>query len=319
MEQHMLERVLPSSAKDFGRAIVMPNIDDDMISTAKHATNYQKALAYFMHAGQMRDFHPLLTIKVTPKTTPADILAAKEAGVFAAKFYPQGVTTNSAGGISNFTALADAYACLQEIGMPALFHAEMPDSFMLKAEDDFKDTIYWIATHYSKLKMVVEHVSSRCMLKLILETLPNVGLSLTAHHLTLTYEDVFGNPWNYCKPIAKTETDRQELIAAAISGNPRVWFGSDSAPHPPEKKTGSKPAAGIWSAPVAMPLLAQIFEDAGALDRLEDFTSKAGAAWYGLTPNQGKITLEKKDWVVPGQINGIVPFMAGKTLSWQVV
>lgn len=319
LDDDLLDKVLPWTARHFARAIVMPNLNDAMVSTAEHANEYRYSIELKLDQKQTQSFQPLMTIKITPTTTPEIILEAKKANVFAAKFYPRGVTTNSAGGIENFEDLKDVYACLQEIGMPALFHCEMPNSHPMIAEDDFIPILKRIMFNFPRLKLVVEHVTSKIMLDYILEVFPeNVGLSLTAHHLVLTQEDVYGNPWNFCKPISKTAEDRDALITAAISGSPRIWFGSDSAPHPIAKKISQKPAAGIWTAPVALSILASVFEKANALDRLEYFTSGAGANWYGLPKNEGQITLLKQPWHVPHEISGIVPFMAGKQLDWIV-
>jgi dihydroorotase len=320
INEEIFYKVLPWTARYYGRAVVQPNLNDDLVSTADQAAIYEKAIRAETARLKLPDFRPLMTIKVTPKTSIETVIEAKTAGVLAAKFYPLGVTTNSAGGIEDFVQVGDIYACLEEIGMPALFHCEKPGARKSTAELEFIPVLQWIFGNFPKMKAVVEHVSSEAMLDYVLtETPNNVGLTLTAHHLLLTDDDVLGNPWNYCKPTAKTALDRKALVKAAVSGNPKIWFGSDSAPHLKEKKTTLTPAAGIPNPGfIALPTLAEIFEQADRLDYMNDYVSRRGAEFYDLSLNQGEIELVAEEWQVPDEIDGIVPFRAGQTLRWKI-
>ena len=195
-------------------------------------------------------------------------------------------------------------------------------AFCIDREDKFLPTVKQIAKDFPKLKIVLEHLSTKKAVKLVKELPDNVAATLTVHHLLVTLDDVVGGPLMphlFCKPLAKRDSDRDALLRAALSGNPKFFLGSDSAPHLKEKKECDCGAAGVYTAPVLLPMLTQIFADHNKLDMLEPFVSEHGAKFYGLPLNAEKVELLEKSWTVPDQIHGVVPFMAGKKLNWQVV
>ena len=248
------------------------------------------------------------------------IKEAAAAEIIAGKLYPAGVTTNSANGVTNLEALAPVFQMMADAGMRLCIHAEDPDTECLSREHSYLSRVRGLAKAIPRLKITIEHASTIRALELA-EELPNVAASITAHHLELTLDDVIGNglkPHNYCKPIAKFVADRSALRAAATSGNPKFFLGSDSAPHTKDKKECACGAAGVYTAPLLLPLLATRFEEQGALDKLEAFTSENGAKWYGLPLNTGDVTLERRPWRVPKEEDGVVPFMADETLLWKM-
>lgn len=314
----MLQRVVPFTAAVFARAIAMPN-------TKPSKQTRQDAIAY---RGEIldavgNDFQPLMTIEVTDRTTPKMIKDAVDANVIAGKFYPQGVTTNSQNGVSDFDALNPVFAEMERCRMRALFHGEDPSPgvFCLDRERSFLKTLRKIVETFPELKIVLEHVSTDNALFAV-STYDNVAATITAHHLLLTLDDVVGgliSPHNFCKPLAKRPEDRDALLKAATSGNPKFFFGSDSAPHSRGTKECAHGCAGCFTAPVVLPLLAQIFEECDALDKLQGFVSEFGADFYGLPRNTGTITLFKEDWVVPEEYEGTALFWGGKTLHWKTI
>jgi len=336
----LLERVLPFTSKVFGRALVMPNLTPPIL-TGKDALKYGQKIMDTVHKDtkDLRDlwkpgFSPLLTIKLTGATTPDIIKKAKASGVIAAKLYPAGVTTNSADGVSDFKAesLNEVFETMADCGMVLCVHAETPGEPSLKRETHF--IITWVlrwARNFPKLKIVIEHATTRGAIQTARDH-ANIVCTLTVHHMLLTLDDIIGdklNPHHFCKPVAKTEDDRQAIIEAAIGGDPSFFFGSDSAPHTLDGKNNG--SAGCFTAPVAMELLAQIFDERGSLNTLEMFASENGANFYGLPLNEGKIRMTKKTSVVPAALippdvsptgyemsNSLVPFWAGKEIQWEV-
>ena len=325
----MLETVLSFTARVFARAVVMPNlIEQDMVLTARHVTDYYHAIKGACHRLSLPDqFESLMTIRIVPQTTPKVIDRAKAAGANVGKLYPDGVTHGSQGGVSDFKALYPVFTMMQELGMVLSIHCELPGVSEMEAEAAFIPVLVDLIKNFPNLRIVVEHVSSSAMVDFLLGAPKTVGATITAHHLVLTYDQVYQDgkirwPHHYCKPVAKTEADQRYLVRMAISGNPRFWFGSDTAPHPRANKERDKPAAGVFSAPVALPVLAAAFEAAGALDRLENFVARFGAEFYGLPQNQGRITLRREPWKVPeeyGSFVKVVPLMAGQELPWRVI
>ncbi len=330
----LLGAVAEYTACIFGRALVMPNVP--AIENAEEAMNYGLEIRQRLECSD--PFIPYMTIKLTAKTTAHDIYEARNKGVMAVKLYPDGVTTGAEGGISNFRALDNVFDAMQEVDLPLSIHGELPGVPILRREAAFLPILVDIAMRFPKLRIVMEHLTTAKAVATIIELGKNVAATITAHHLVLTIDDVIGGkmrPHNFCLPIAKGERDRRELVRAATSGNPKFFFGSDSAPHWQDIKESAEGAAGIFSAPVAMPLLAQGFEKAKALDKLESFTSRFGTEFYRVPLNEGEIELIKSPWQVPDVIHGvdkiikmgesayatsrdIVPFMAGKKLDWQV-
>jgi len=313
----IMKSVVGFTARQFKRATVMPNTDPPIL-TADDIIAYWQSLQTIAPL-----LWPLMTIQINGDTTPNIVEMAKKHGAVAGKVYPQGVTTNSQNGVLDFKAIYPALEKMQEIGMLLLLHGESPDPeiFCLDRETAFFKTVWDIAKDFPNLKIVLEHITTADAV-LFVNSLPeNIAATITAHHLVLTLDDVVGNlisPHNFCKPIAKRRQDRDALRQAATSGWPKFFFGSDSAPHLKDKKECSHGCAGVFSAPVALQLLTQVFEEQGALDKLENFVSKFGAEFYGLPQSSETITLVKQDWKVPEECNGIVPFMAGQTLRWKV-
>lgn len=313
----IMQAVVGFTAKQFKRAVVMPNTDPPIL-TADDAVKYWNEIRSCCTG----EFEPLMTIQITEATTPSMIIDAKKVGVVAGKIYPHGVTTNSHNGVSDFRKIARVLYTMQQENMLLLLHGESPDPnvFCLDREEKFLSTLQRISTGFPDLKIVLEHVTTSDAVCAVME-LKNVSATITVHHLVLTLDDVVGNliaPHNFCKPLAKRPEDREVLLQAATSGNPKFFYGGDSAPHLKKNKECSHGCAGVFNAPVALPLLAQIFEERNALDCLGYFVSRSGAKFYGLVPSCEPITLVKEDWVVPGEYDGIVPFMAGKTLHWKV-
>lgn len=330
----LMHHVLPFTSKVFGRALVMPNLAPPVVS-GRGAESYGQRIMASLADGDLKKlwseqrFIPLMTIKLIGSTTPDTILSARSSGVVAAKLYPEGVTTNSSDGISEFTcdALHKVFDAMADCGMVLCVHAESPSTPSLRRESHFvgRYVIEWAKRHPS-LKIVIEHASDAFSVK-VARDWANVACSITVHHLLLTLDDVIGdklNPHNFCKPIAKSEGDRQALIEAAIGGSPDFFFGSDSAPHVIGAKHAAHGMAGCFTAPVAMPLLAQIFDEHGALACLEMFASENGANFYGMPLNEGEIRLVKKEGFVPHRYDWdddgihLIPFWAGRNLQWKV-
>ena len=316
-EGELLEFVLPFTARTFGRAIVMPNLKKPIV-TGDDAWKYQGDIRRLCDKMGLK-FAPLMTIKLTQATTPSTIRGAHAAGVVAVKLYPEGVTTNSEDGVSDVNALGEVFAAMAEIGLTLCVHAEEPGTFSLEREMAYLPRVARIAAEHPDLCIVVEHVSSEEAVLFVREAGPNVAATITAHHLVLTLDDVIGDklaPHCFCKPIAKRPRDRRALRAAATSGDPKFFLGTDSAPHRTGDKECGTGCAGCFTAPMALPLLASIFEKDGRLEMLERFTSESGALFYGLPPSKETITLHRESWTVPSH-GPVVTFMAGSTLAWR--
>lgn len=313
-----MEYYVQEMAHEFARAIVMPNTKPAIL-TAEDAVRYRGEI---LKAAQRSAFKPLMTIKLGKRTTQGIILAAKAVDVLAGKFYPEGTTTNADGGLSSLKEMVDVLKAMEMCGMLLLVHAEHPKAFCLDREERFIEEIVWAAETFPRLKIVVEHVTSAKMVEAVKGLRDGVAATITAHHLILTLDDVVGGlirPHHFCKPLAKRPEDRAALLEAVISGNPRFFFGSDSAPHKKQAKECAEGCAGIYTTPVAMSVLADIFHSHDALDKLEDFTSRFGAEFYGLPLNDSFLTLGQESWMVKHGYFGVVPFMAGKQLKWRVI
>lgn len=335
----MLSVVLPETARVFGRALLMPNIvmhqnkiegskrPPPPLRTGEDLEWYRKEVMGVLDAMDPRPrFTPLFTIALTDETIPDEIIAAKAAGAIAAKVYPIGVTTNSAWGVSDFTSPSFLVACdtLQELGMVLCLHGEVARAFCLDREKEFLHTLCYLAGRFPKLRIVFEHVSSAAAVECVKNLPYNVAATVTVHHLLLTLDDVVGDklkPHHFCKPLAKRPEDRTAIQRVVLEGNPKFFLGTDSAPHDVHTKECDDGCAGVFSAPVTLPLLADFFSVNTALHKLEAFTSFFGPLFYGLDFNTRKIGLENimREWQVPAQYGTVVPFMAGKTLSWKVI
>jgi len=322
----LLKEVLPFTAQYAGRGIAMPNTRPRAILTGEDVVWYRDEIERALEEMPHRyPFEPLMTIEVRDSTTPDMIHEAHRTGAVAGKVYPLGVTTNSDEGLRNFDskAIAETFRAMQDVGMLLLIHGELDRerTLVTKREEVFLPTLLMLAEKFPNLKIVLEHVSTRAAVETVRQLGKNVAATITAHHLCLTLNDVVGygiQPHHGCMPMPKDFDDRDMLIAAATSGNPKFFLGSDTAPHPREKKECAKGACGVYTAPVLPQVLAEVFEKSGCLDRLEDFTSRFGAEFYGLSLNNGTISLIRSEWVVPEQIGSVVPFRAGAKLQWQL-
>lgn len=318
----LLEALIVYIARVFRRALVMPNLKP-VIANGENALQYLAEIQMAAKAVGYSEFQPLMTIYLTPQTTPKMIIEAKRVGVIAAKLYPEGMTTGSESGVSNFKALYPVFQEMQDVGMVLCLHGESPDPSLIcfEREAAFLFTFFDIVTTFPKLKVVFEHVSSAEAVSVIKSMPNNVAATITAHHLVMTFNDIAGKELNahtYCLPVPKRPVDREEIIKAATSGDPHFFFGSDSAPHLRGTKECGSAKGGVFSAPVALPVLVEVFESRDALDKLEAFVSERGARFYELPLNEGKLTLVRKPWTVPQECGAVVPFMAGKELAWQV-
>lgn len=322
----LLEAVVSHSAKQFGRAIIMPNLRPPITTTAAAVAYHQSILKALP---ENTDFTPLMTLYLTDKTTPHEIKLARESGVvYAVKLYPAGATTNSQDGVTDL--FGKCVPALQEMinqNMPLLVHGEVTDPKVdiFDREKVFIETILKpLIQRFPKLKVVMEHVTTMDAIKFVESCEQgSVAATVTPQHLLLNRNSLFQGglqPHNYCLPVLKRETHRQAIVSAVTSGDRRFFLGTDSAPH--ERRTKESPCgcAGIFNAPVALSLYAKVFEEAGALDKLEAFTSFNGPDFYGLPRNTKKITLKKSAWKVPETYSyasgSIVPMSAGESLEW---
>lgn len=322
----LLKEVLPFTAQYASRGIAMPNTRPRAILTGNDVIWYRdeinRALDEMLH---QHPFEPLMTIEVRDSTTPQMIEEARHAGAIAGKAYPLGVTTNSDEGLRDFDSerILKTFRAMQDVGMLLLIHGELDRerTLVTKREEVFLPTLLKLAEKLPNLKIVLEHVSTRVGVESVRQLGKNVAATITAHHLCLTLNDVVGygiQPHHGCMPMPKDFDDRDALIGAATSGDPNFFLGSDTAPHPREKKECAKGACGVYTAPVLPQVLAEVFEKAGCLECLEDFTSRFGAEFYKLPLNGDTISLFKSEWVVPKQIGSVVPFRAGQKLQWQL-
>ncbi|OGY32709.1 MAG: hypothetical protein A3C02_03675 [Candidatus Andersenbacteria bacterium RIFCSPHIGHO2_02_FULL_45_11] len=270
-----------------------------------------------------------MTFKILPDTSPAMLPELKQRGAIAGKVYPKNVTTNADDGVEDFFALSPVFHAMEELGIALCFHGEMPGKHIegMNREREFLRTLRFVAKTFPKLRIVMEHITTAAAVDAVLDLPDTVAATITVHHLMLTHDDVGADrmqPHHFCKPVAQWKADRDVLIQAAISGCPKFFFGSDSAPHLKEKKECSDCCAGVFTAPVALPLLAAIFDTFYALDRLQKFVYDSAKAFYRIDEfwtlpaglQQPKMQLSKEPWTVPTEINGVVPFMAGETLDW---
>lgn len=317
----MLANVLPHTMSQCGKALVMPNTAP-AIATAEDVVQYERSIREIVQRiNPHSSFRPLMTFKILPTTTPAQVLALKGVGTVAGKLYPEGVTTNSEDGVRDFNALRDVYAAMEENNLVLCLHGEAPGAFCLDREKLFLETLERIASDFPRLRIVLEHATTADAITCVRQLTGNVAATITVHHLYITLDDVIGdklNPHLFCKPIAKRDADREALREAATSGNSKFFLGTDSAPHPVETKECSCGAAGVYTAPVLMPALAQLFEDLNCFDKLESFAARFGSEFYGLPLNTETVTLVEDAWSVPKQMDGVVPFMFGETLRWRL-
>jgi dihydroorotase len=301
-------------AQTFARGIAMPNLVPPIVSPTDVET-YASAIR-----SAAPNFTPLMTFKVLPRIQPSSVAELQAAGAVAGKLYPVGVTTNAEDGVSDPRQVYGLFEAMQESELLLLIHGEKPGTFSLDREAAFVPELRDIVRNFPRLRVVLEHVSSAAAVEAVKELPDTVAATITVHHLYLTLDDVVGGslqPHHFCKPIAKRPSDRSGLLEAALSGNPKFFFGSDSAPHRREDKECADGCAGIYTAPVAYPLLAELFLEHADERKLEDFTSRFGAEFYGLPLNEGRVRLSERRWRVPLEYHGVVPFRAGAELEWQ--
>ena len=323
----LLSEVLPVTAQYAGRAIVMPNTRPRAILTADDVVWYRNEINWVLDKMPNRpSFEPLMTIEIRDNTTPEMVIRAHRAGAIAGKVYPLGVTTNSDEGLRDFfnSKITRTFKTMQDIGMLLLIHGELNEerTLVTAREEVFLPIFIILALNFPDLKIVLEHISTKTAVEVVRQLRKNVAATITAHHLCLTLNDIIGDgiqPHNACMPIPKDFDDRDALLEAATSGNPKFFLGSDTAPHLRENKECSKGDCGVFSAPVLPQLLVEIFEKAKCRNQLNNFTSRFGAEFYGLPLNEGHITLIKEEWIVPEQIGSVVPFLAGTKLQWQLI
>jgi dihydroorotase len=319
-DAEMLDRVAPYTARQFARAIIMPNLVPP-ITTVEAATAYRDRIVAAAGAG----FRPLMTCYLTDDISPDELARGFEAGVWiAAKLYPAGATTNSASGVTDIRKIYPVLERMERIGMVLCVHGEVTDPAVdvFDREAVFIERVLEPATRdFPGLKIVFEHITTKDAVEFIQHG-STLAATVTPQHLTINRNAMFAGglrPHAYCLPVAKREEHRLAVRKAATSGWPNVFLGTDSAPHTREAKESACGCAGIFNAPFALESYAQVFEEEGALDKFEAFASINGARFYGLPVNEGTITLERAEVAVPDEVEGLVPFHAGETLRWKLV
>ncbi len=320
-----LTRTVPDAAEQFQRAIIMPNLVPPVMNAAQAIAYKERILAHVPNNAQ---FEPLMVLYLTDKTTPQDIIEAKAAGVVACKLYPAGATTNSDSGVTNIQALYPTLETMAEQGVKLLVHGEVTDQEVdiFDREALFLERVLTpLIKSIEGLSVVLEHITTRQSAEYVAEQNHDVAATITAHHLLFNRNHMLAGgirPHYYCLPILKRSEHQQALISAATSGSPKFFLGTDSAPHTTSKKEASCGCAGCYTASAAMPLYAQAFEDANALDKLEAFASHYGPDFYGLPRNTHTMTLVKQSWQqhesLPLGQHTVTPLLAGQTLQWSI-
>ena len=321
-----LASVVPATARQFGRAIVMPNLRPPVTSTEQALAYKDRVLAAVPRGVS---FEPLMTLYLTEALEPAEIVRARAAGIVAVKLYPAGATTNSDAGVTDLRRTYATLEAMQRAGMPLLVHGEVTDPAvdLFDRERVFIETrLIPLRRDFPALKIVLEHATTREAVQYVAEAGPHTAATLTAHHLLYNRNAIFLGgirPHYYCLPVLKREEHRLALVAAATSGNPRFFLGTDSAPHPAALKEHATGCAGCYTAPAALEFYAEVFDAAGALDRLEAFASFHGPAFYGLPRNTGRVTLRRERWTLPEALPfgeaEVKPLRGGETLAWRFV
>lgn len=321
-----LAAVLPHTAAQFARAIVMPNLKPP-VTTVADAASYRSRILQALPAGSK--FEPLMTLYLTDNTSPEEIRRAVDSGfVKAVKLYPAGATTNSDFGVSSIEKTYPALAEMERCGLPLLVHGEVTDPAVdiFDREAVFIDTVLSpLLRQFPGLRVVMEHITTREAAQFVSSERSGVAATITAHHLLYNRNAIFQGgirPHNYCLPVLKREVHRQALVAAAISGDAKFFLGTDSAPHAQGAKEAACGCAGCYTAHAAIELYAAAFEEAGALDRLEGFASHFGADFYRLPRNREQVTIRKEAWSVPARYpfgdDSLIPFAAGERLAWRM-
>ncbi|QKO22947.1 dihydroorotase [Rhodoferax sp. BAB1] len=321
-----LAAVVPHTARQFGRAIIMPNLKPP-VTTANEAAHYRARIRAAVPAGV--DFEPLMTLYLTDKLPPEEIERARAAGVVACKLYPAGATTNSDAGVTDIRKTYKTLEAMQREGLLLLVHGEVtsPEIDLFDREAVFiEQQLKPLRRDFPELKIVFEHITTKEAAQYVMEGDRYTGATITAHHLLYNRNAIFTGgirPHYYCLPVLKREVHRQALVAAATSGNPKFFLGTDSAPHPVHLKEHASGCAGCYTAHAAIEMYAEAFDAAGALDKLEGFASFFGADFYGLPRNTGTIRLRRENWTPPesfpfGEAE-LKPLRSGETLPWRMV
>ena len=311
----MLENIAPLSAYSFSGAIVMPNLVPP-ITTKEDVITYKERI---MAAVPNDYFEPYMTLFY--QNYDRDFLLDVADEITAIKLYPAGITTNSDGGVRSFSIeeMRPTLETMAELGIPLCVHGES-DGFVMDREAEFMEIYELLAKNFPKLKIIMEHITTKAAVQM-LDRYENLYATITVHHLLITLDDVVGGmmqPHLFCKPIAKRPEDLDALLTVALEAHPKVMFGSDSAPHPQHKKESCGCAAGVFTAPIALQLLVEIFEQYGKLENLQDFVSDNAQRIYGICPEFKEVTLEKRPFLVPDNYSGVVPMYAGETLNWAI-
>jgi len=326
-DREAMASVVGHSARRFRRAIIMPNLKPP-VTTTDMALAYRQRILEALPPGS--DFEPLMTLYLTDNTSAGEIRRASESGkVAAVKYYPAGATTHSDAGVTAIEKTTAALEAMAEVGIPLLVHGEVVDAGVdvFDREAVFIDTVLApLVQRFDTLKIVFEHITTRQAVDFVLQAPARVAATLTPQHLMLNRNALFTgglNPHHYCLPVLKRENHRQALLDAATSGNPKFFLGTDSAPHAREAKESACGCAGIYSAHAAIELYAEIFDQAGALDKLEGFAAFHGPDFYGLPRNTGTLTLRREAWEAPPCYDFgatlLTPLRAGKNIDWRIV
>ncbi len=321
-----LRTVVPHTAAQFARAIVMPNLKPP-VTTAAQAMAYRDRILAAVPAGM--DFEPLMTLYLTDNLPADEIARARDAGVVAAKLYPAGATTNSDAGVTDIRKTYKTLEAMQRAGMLLLVHGEVtsPDIDLFDREAVFiEQQLQPLRRDFPELKIVMEHITTKEAAQYVADNDRFLGATITAHHLLYNRNAIFTGgirPHYYCLPVLKRETHRQALVAAAVSGNAKFFLGTDSAPHPAHLKEHASGCAGCYTAHAAIEMYAEAFDNAGALDKLEGFASFFGADFYGLPRNTTQVTLKRESWTPPesfafGEAE-LKPLRSGEALPWRLV
>ena len=314
-EGAMLDLVAPLSAETFAGGVIMPNLVPPVADLERlewYTGEVRRAVGEHIFTPYMALFFR--------NYSEADLAAVRES-IIGIKLYPEGVTTNSEGGVKSVSDAEQTLAMMQDMDIPLLVHGEVPESFVMDRESDFLPTYDELAQKFPRLKIIMEHITTAAAVKL-LDRYENVHATVTLQHLLITLDDVAGgllNPHLFCKPIAKRPEDRDALLHAALTAHPKLMFGSDSAPHPLEKKECCGCAAGVFTAPVALAMLAELFDAHDALDKLQAFVSGNAQSIYGLTPPAKTVHLVKEPCTVPAKYGDVVPIRSGGAIGWRVV
>ncbi|MEN8662617.1 MAG: dihydroorotase [Lentimonas sp.] len=312
-EGEMMERVTPLTADHFAGAIIMPNL-------VPPVDNLERLITYHDHINAAKGtatFDPLMMLFFR-NYTREELEAARE-HIFGIKLYPAGATTNSEAGVKELSDAEGTFALMEEMGIPLMIHGET-HGFVMDREREFLTSYAYIAEKFPKLKITMEHITTRDAVEL-LDKYENLHATVTLHHLIITLNDVAGGmlkPHLFCKPIAKRPEDREALLAAALKAHPKLMFGSDSAPHPISKKECCGCAAGLFTAPVCLPTLVELFEKHDALDKLQAFVSGNAQRIHSFTPPKTTVTLKKSGMTVPAKYGEVVPYRAGEMIPWAV-